>query len=182
MLAAKRWTLVLPLAMVAAVLTSCDRESPTAATISDVPPPSADAALTGRVPFTISDITLQASAACLGLTDPLDITGTVSGWDQITELTDGRVHVTEYLDFTALSASDGERSWTAGPGAHEIWSENLGWEGDAAENIIHEGRSPFLGAGDAPNFILVHRIHEVLTPNLVLTVANITPLTVECIQ
>lgn len=179
MLAAKRWTLVLPLAMVGAVLTSCDRASPTAATVSDVPPPSADATLTGRVPFS-ADVTLQANAACLGLTD-LAITGTVSGWDQISELASGRLHVTEYLDFTHLSASEGGWSWTAGPGAHEIWSENLGLEGDAAENIIHEGRSLFIGAGGAPNFILVHRIHEVLTPNLVLTVGNITDLTVQCI-
>jgi hypothetical protein len=67
-------TLVLPLIMVGAVLTSCDHASPAATTISDVPPPSADAALTGRVPFTIPAITLQASAPCLDLTDPLYIT------------------------------------------------------------------------------------------------------------
>lgn len=182
MFANRRWTLVLPLAMVGAVLTSCDRASPTAATVSDVPPPSADAALTGMVPFTIPNVTLQASATCLGLTDPVDITGTVSGWDQITELADGLERVREYLDFTALSASADGWSWTAGPSAHEIWSWNLGGAGDVAENITHEGRSLFIGEGDAPNFILVHRIHEVLTPNLVLTVANITPLTVECIS
>jgi len=126
-------------------------------------------------------VTLEASAACLGLADPLDITGTVSGWYQEWDLANGRMYATEYLDFTALSASEGEWSWTAGPGAHEIWRWNLGLEGDAAENITHEGRSLFVGAGDAPDFILVHRVHQVLTPNLDLTVDNITPLTVECI-
>lgn len=181
MLAAKRWTLVLPLAMVGAVLTSCDRASPTAATVSDVPPPSADAALTGRIPFE-APVDLEADATCLGLTDPIDITGTVSGWDQITELANGFQRVREYLDFTQLSASTGSWNWTAGPSAHEIWSWNLGEAGDAAENITHEGRSLFIGEGDAPNFILVHRVHEVLTPNLVLTVYNITPLTVKCIS
>jgi hypothetical protein len=50
----------------------------------------------------------------------------VSGWDQITELADGRERVREYLDFTPLSAGTGAWSWTAGPSAHEIWSWNLG--------------------------------------------------------
>lgn len=173
-------SLALPLIMVGALSISCDQAPRGTVTAPDAPRLSADATATPPVYFTVGPVALHASAACLGLSS-LTITGYISGWDQMTELDIGRAHYTEYLDFTGLSASSGENTWTAGPGAHEIWSENLGLEGDAAEDIVHEGRSPFVGADGATSFILVHRIHEVLTPNLDLTVFDITPLTVECI-
>lgn len=180
MLTNRRWSLVLPLVVVGALSASCDQTPPTAVTAADAFGINADAAATSLVPFTRGPITLHASAACLGLSS-LTITGMLSGWNEVTDVPNGRRHITQYLDFTALSASSGADNWAAGPGAHEIWSYNLGLEGDAAENIIHEGRSLFVGESDAPDFILVHRVNEVLTPNLVLQVFDITPLTVECI-
>lgn len=186
MLTTRRWTLLLSLVLIGAVSASCDHAPPTAASVTNRPSVHADAALTGRVPFS-EDVpagAFEPGTTCPGL-DHVEITGTITGWDQYTELASGREHVTENDDFSQLSATGGAWSWVASSEAHEIWSWNvfpdLGLAAPAAQDITHEGRSLFIGLNGAPNFILVHRIHEVVTPSGDITVWNITPVTAECI-
>jgi hypothetical protein len=148
--------------------------------------PSADAAFVGRIPFTEPGVVFPPlDAPCLNLGESLTITGTISGWYQLTQTSLGHQHWQEYDDFTGLTASGGGRTWSAGPGAHEIWSENLpatdeGY-GETAYDIVHEGRSPFVGPDGTTQFILVHRIHQVLTPGLDLVVDNVSALKVQCV-
>lgn len=147
---------------------------------------SADAAFVGRISFMEPDVGFPpVDAPCLNLGEPLAITGTISGWYQLTQTSDGHQHWQEYDDFTGLTATGGGQTWYAGPGAHEIWSENLpateeGY-GESAFDIVHEGRSPFVGSDGNTAFIFVHRIHQVLTPGLELVVNNQSGLTVQCV-
>lgn len=148
--------------------------------------PSADAAFVGRISFMEPGVVFPpVDAPCLNLGEPLTITGTISGWYQLTETSRGHQHWTEYDDFTGLTASGGGQTWAAGPGAHEIWSENLPATnddyGESAYDIVHEGRSPFVGPDGTTAFIFVHRIHQVLTPGLELVVNNLSGLTVQCV-
>lgn len=177
----------IPLVLVLAlgvVTVGCDDPAPTNPAPESVAAPafSADAAATTeRETFVFPDVTLVPDATCLDLGEDLPITGSVSGWIQTTTTSDGRVHVSERLDFTDLTASAGGHTWTAGPGAHEVWSVNLGVPGEYALNVTHEGHSRFVGLDGAPDFLLVHRIHQVLTPGLELVVNEITGLAVQCV-
>lgn len=179
--------LVLALAL-AATAGGCDDTSPTdpASGALAAPPLSANRSATVErqhfsFPFGGGPGGAQIAAPCLDFGGPLTIQGTVSGWVQVATTADGHVHGNEFLDFSGLTASGGGWSWDAAPGAHEIWSTNLGTAGDHALNIIHEGHSHFVGQGDAPDFELLHRIHQVLTAELALAVNEITPLSVRCL-
>lgn len=171
------------------VLAACSdvpSSGPPPATLLGPAVSSADAAFVGRISFTEPDVVFPpVDAPCLNLGEPLTITGTISGWYQLTQTSGGHQHWTEHDDFTGLTASGGGHTWSAGPGAHEIWSENLpateAGYGESAFNIIHEGRSPFVGPDGATAFIFVHRIHWVVTPGLELVVDNLSGLTVKCI-
>ena len=147
-------------------------------------PANSNAATTQRGTFSFlfggtDGVTLPA--ACLDLSDGLLITGRVSGQFKLTETSQGHFHLTEYLDFSDLTATGNGLTWNASPGAHEIFQFNLGEFGEYAVNVTHEGHSVFMGEGAAPDFRLVHRIHQVLTPNFDLTVNEITPLSVQCL-
>lgn len=168
----------------AAAFVACDESAQlTEPAVEEAAAPSfsaSNAATTTRESFSFPFGGPPIAAPCLGL-DELVITGTVSGWIQETTTSNGHVHLNERIDFTDLTASGGGRSWTAGPGAHEIWSVNLGIPGDHALNVTHEGRSLFVGLDGAPDIRLVHRIHQVLTAELEFVVNEITALSVECI-
>jgi hypothetical protein len=141
-----------------------------AAELSDAVSTSADQAVHSKATKNRQDFQqtipapgIPAPSPCLGGT--FFINGTISGWSQSVLDPNGTLHFTEHIDFSQLVASFGDRTWTAQPGSHEIWSGKFSVVGDPEEVVVHEGRTRFLADdGQGPKMMFIHRIHRRVLP------------------
>ena len=124
-------------------------------------------------------------APCLGLGEPLRMSGVWTGWFQVVTIPNGRVHVTERIDYSQITLKTDELTWLAGPGASEPIIQNVPLApedvGDAAYNVIHEFNALFISQDGEPDVKISHRVRQLLGPDGVLRKNEFIPFTAECI-
>ena len=124
-------------------------------------------------------------APCLGLDEPLKMSGIWSGWIQTVIIPPGRVHVTERIDYSEITLRLGDLEWHAGPGASETIIRNVPLtaddRGEAAFNVIHEFHARFVSQTDAPDLQVNHRVRQLLGPDGELRKNEFEPFTAKCI-
>lgn len=190
------------LASLALLFAAACGEAPTE--FIDAPPPDitatadvtadANAATTKREtfeePFPRPDFPLPyvpVPAPCLDLGEPLQMSGTWTGWIQSTETAAGRLHTTEYIDYSQITVELGDLTWLPGPGAHEILVFNVpapGLELDevsGAFNIKHQFNTRFLSQDGLPDLRVSHSQKVLVDGNGVLRHAEFVPFEAECI-
>jgi hypothetical protein len=152
--------------LIAVLSVRCAEAPPTEPTLVTPEAPLLSGATTNRVEFQFlfgGPAGIGFNAPCLG--GILVIRGLVTGWAQITQTPNGHTHITEHWDFTQLTASLGADSWSAAPGAGEMFSFNLPPLGAAAIRVVHNGRSRFIADGDRPDVFFIHRFHVLRLPS-----------------
>lgn len=126
-------------------------------------------------------------APCLELDQPLRMSGAWTGWTQTVQLSPGRLHLTEYIDYSGimLATAAGDRTWTPGPGASETIVANVPVSGDdvgdAAFNVRHEFHVRFVSGDGGPDLRIEHRVRQLLGPDGELRKNEFEPFTAECI-
>lgn len=188
------------LASLALLFAAACSEAPTQ--VTDAPPPditattdataNSNAATTERQTFTVPFPFPPAEfvpvpAPCLGLGEPLQMSGTWTGWFQTTTTASGREHTTEYIDYSQITIELGDLTWLPGPGAHEVLIFNvpafpLGVDDvDGAFNVKHEFHTRFLSQDGLPDLRVSHWIKQLVDANGVLRQNEFVPFAAECI-
>lgn len=157
------------------------------------PPPFADArgAVTERgiidspfppdpnLPF------VPVSAPCLGLGEPLQMSGTWSGWFTLTLVPAGRVRITEHIDYADVALRLGTLMWVAGPGASEtivqILPATIDDFGEAAYVVRHQFTARYLSQDGLSDLLVTHSLKAVLGPDLQFRHNEFVPFSAECI-
>lgn len=125
------------------------------------------------------------STPCLGLDEPLQMSGTWHGWIQRVVTPNGRVHVTEQISYRDIVIQLGDLVWHAGPGASESIIQNIPLtvddRGEAAFNIIHQFNARFISQTEAPDLRVSHSVRQLLGPDGELRKNEFVPFTAECI-
>lgn len=130
---------------------------------------------------------VSVAAPCLGLGEPLQMSGTWTGWYQTTTTAHGREHTTEYIDYSQITIELGDLTWLPGPGAHEIFIFNVPAPGFDLEdvaggfNVRHEFHTRFLSQDGLPDLRVSHRIKQLVDGNGVLRKIEFVPFAGECI-
>lgn len=105
-------------------------------------------------------------APCLGLDEPLRISGRWVGWLRGTVSPSGHVHLTEHIDWSDVTVvSPSGLTWLPGPGAHESFSINQPGGSGAAVAVMHSLNARFLSQDGLANLQVWHRVHLVITPD-----------------
>lgn len=128
---------------------------------------------------------IPVPAPCLGLGEPLQMSGTWSGWFRVVETKNGRVHVTEQIDWSEVDIVLGDLTWRPGPGAFESIVQNLPATaddlGEAAYVVRHQFTIRFLSQDGLPDLRVTHSAKQVLGPDLEFRHNEFVPFTAECI-
>jgi len=186
-----------PLALVvatAAFTVACDEDTPTAPTSETLGTTTLSAnraATTDRGTFTVPFPPVPGvdfapvPAPCLGLGEPLRMSGTWTGWYAAVEIPRGRYHLSEKIDYSEITLRTDELTWVAGPGATETIVQNVPLTGDdvgeAAFNVVHEFHARFVSRDGAPDLHVSHRVRQLLGPDGELRKNEFVPFTAECI-
>jgi hypothetical protein len=101
-------------------------------------------------------IRFSAFSSCLG--EPVLISGSFSGRNQLVTMPDGSTHLTQILDVSQVRIAHGATVWTPGPSAQEIFIIN-------ERQSEHVGKVVFRAANGGPELRLVHTIHMVRLPD-----------------
>lgn len=125
-------------------------------------------------------------APCLGLGEPLQMSGTWTGWVQSTETAAGRLHTTEYIDYSQITVELGDLTWLPGPGANEIIVSN--WPAPTAQTLPpggftykHEFNTLFRSQDGLPDLRIRHSWKVTVTGNLDFVHDEFVPFEAECI-
>lgn len=123
-------------------------------------------------------------APCLGLGEPLQMSGTWTGWTQSTETAAGRLHTTEYIDYSQIAIELGDLTWLPGPGAHEIIVSN--WPVQVplppgGFTYKHEFNTLFRSQDGLPDLRVRHSWKTTVTGNLDFVHDEFVPFEASCI-
>lgn len=123
-------------------------------------------------------------APCLGLGDPLQMSGTWTGWRQITTTAAGREHLTEYIDYSQIIVVLGELRWLPGPSAHEVivsnWPVQLPLP-PGGFTYRHAFNTLFRSQDGLPDLRIRHSWKTTVTGNLDFVHDEFVPFAAECI-
>lgn len=194
MLRMRRTVPIALLVATGALTVACDDGTPTAPTSETLGPTvlsASRAATTDRVTFTVPFPPVPGvefvpvPAPCLGLGEPLRMSGTWTGWYATVEIPRGRFHLTEHIDYAEISLRTDDLSWVAGPGSTETIVQNVPLTGDdrgeAAFNVIHEFHARFVSQDGAQDLRVSHRVRQLLGPDGELRKNEFVPFNAECI-
>ncbi len=121
-------------------------------------------------------------APCLGLGEPLRMSGTWSGWFQGVTLPNSGSQFTERIDYSEITLKTDDLTWLAGPGASEPIIRKIPADnGESALVIRHEFHARFISQNDKPDLRVSHRVRQLLGPDGELRKNEFEPFTAECI-
>lgn len=121
-------------------------------------------------------------APCLGLGEPLRMSGTWSGWIQKVTLPNGGIQFTERIDYSEITLKTDDLTWLAGPGASEpIIAKIPADNGESALVVRHEFHARFISQNDKPDLRVSHRVRQLITPDGEFKKNEFVPFTAECI-
>lgn len=160
----------------------------------EVSPPalaSSNGAVTGsgtfRQPFPPNPAVpyIPVPAPCLSLGEPLQMSGFWSGWFTTVLTPNGRLHVTEQIDWSEVALALGDLKWLPGPGAFEPIVLNLPAtvddQGEAAFIVRHEFHVRFISQNGLPDLMVTHSVKQVLGPDLQFRHNEFEPFATECL-
>ena len=135
---------------------------------------SDNSANTGLIPFSVPAPPIPVTVDCLD--ENLQGEGTWNGWLRFSVTSTGHVHITEYIDYSAVTfrGTESGRTWQAAPGAHEnlIFNVPAGFI-ESGETSTHEINARYLGPEGYPDLIISHSIHLVWDADGQLRVSKI---------
>lgn len=139
---------------------------------------------TFRVPFPPNpDVDfVPVPAPCLGLGEPLRMSGMWSGWFQEVTLPHGGSQFTERIDYSEITLKTDDLTWFAGPGASESIVRKMPADnGESALVIRHEFHARFISKNEKPDLKVSHRVRQLITPDGEIKKNEFVPFTAECI-
>lgn len=151
---------------------------------------SSNAATTERQTFTVPFPNPEVAdyvplpTPCLGLGEPLQMSGIWTGWAQITTTADGRRHITEYIDYSKVAIVLDEMTWLPGPSAHEILIFN--WPArtplpPGGFTRKHEFNTIFRSQDGLPDLRVRHRVKVTVNGKLEFVHDEFVPFLAECL-
>lgn len=124
-------------------------------------------------------------APCLGLGEPLHMSGTWSGWFRTTLTPTGRLHITEQIDWREITLTLGDLTWLTAPAAYEpivlILPATVDDLGEAAFVVRHQFTVRFISQNGLPDLRVTHSVKQVLGPDGQFRHNEFVPFTAECI-
>lgn len=129
---------------------------------------------------------VPVAAPCLELGEPLHMSGTWAGWYRVTVTPQGRVHVTEQIDWSAVDLTLGDLTWVPGPGAYEPIVQNVPATrddlGEAAYVVRHQFNIRYVSQNGLPDLRVTHHVKQLLSPDLELIHNEFGPFSAVCID
>lgn len=106
------------------------------------------------------------SAPCLGLGEPLQMSGTWSGRFRIVVTPTGHFHLNELIDYSEVPIRLGGLTWLPGPGATEAIVDNGPLSGSGSATVIrHELHNRYISQDGLSDLHVTHRIKIVVGPD-----------------
>jgi hypothetical protein len=125
---------------------------------------------------------IPVPAPCLGLGEPLRMSGIWSGWFQVVILSNGGSQFTERIDYSEITLKTDDLTWLAGPSANQTIISSIPADtGESALVIRHEIKARFASQNGHPDLLVSRRFRLGVSADRTVRHSEFESFKAECI-